>query len=71
MAALKGCPFCGCEIEITENVVRESFAYIVCECPCCHMEFAHQQDFAISRLERVPLTDDFTTVWNRRTNNGN
>lgn len=64
---LKPCPFCGSEIEIKENVVRPSFAYIECECSGCRMEFAHQQDFVVSKHDRQPINDDFATAWNRRT----
>lgn len=67
MADLKHCPFCGCEIEITKNVVNEYKAVIECSCRRCQMEFSHVQYYTMSKGDRMAVTEDFTTVWNRRT----
>lgn len=67
MSNLKPCPFCGKEIEITKNVVNEYRAFIECSCRRCDVEFSHVQYFTVSQCDRKAVTEDFTTVWNRRT----
>lgn len=67
MAELKPCPFCGGEIEINVNEVKEYSAHIECTCSGCRMEFAHEQEFVVYKGKRQPRTEYFDTAWNRRT----
>lgn len=66
MAKMKHCPHCGSAImldEVKENIICR---IVKARCRGCGMTWEHTQDFAYSKVARMPLNDSFEYTWNRR-----